>query len=126
MKTSYIGSVVVGLMSLLTCAAQATCIEVNSLPGDGNAVFVISQPGSYCLESNVVGVAGKNGIRIDADNVTLDLAGFAVLGVGNSLNGILINDHFHIVIRNGSISGWSSHGLDGTSGGPVSDRRLAR
>ena len=83
MKTSYIGSVVVGLMSLLTCAAQATCIEVNSLPGDGNAVFVISQPGSYCLESNVVGVAGKNGIRIDADNVTLDLAGFAVLGVSS-------------------------------------------
>ena len=116
MKTSYIGSVVVGLMSLLTCAAQATCIEVNSLPGDGNAVFVISQPGSYCLESNVVGVAGKNGIRIDADNVTLDLAGFAVLGVGNSLNGIKINGHFHIVIRNGSISGWSGHGLDGTSG----------
>jgi parallel beta-helix repeat protein len=116
MKTSYIGSVVVGLMSLLTCAAQATCIEVNSLPGDGNAVFVISQPGSYCLQSNVVGVAGKNGIRIDADNVTLDLAGFAVLGVGNSLNGIKINGHFHIVIRNGSISGWSGHGLEGTNG----------
>ena len=117
MKTSYIGSVVVGLMSLLTCAAQATCIEVNSLPGDGNAVFVISQPGSYCLESNVVGVAGKNGIRIDADNVTLDLAGFAVLGVGGSLSGILINNHLRIVIRNGSISDWGSHGLDGTAGG---------
>ena len=116
MKISCIGSVVVVLTSLLTCAAQATCIEVNSLPGDGTAVFVISQPGSYCLGSNVVGVAGKNGIRIDADNVTLDLAGFAVLGVGNSLSGILINGHFHIVIRNGSISGWSSHGLDGTNG----------
>jgi Right handed beta helix region len=116
MKTSYIGSVVVALMSLLTCAAQATCIEVNSLPGDASSVFVISQPGSYCLGSNVVGVAGKNGIKIDADNVTLDLAGFGVLGVGGSLSGILINNHFHIVVRNGSISGWSSHGLDGTSG----------
>ena len=116
MKISCIGAVVVVLTSLLTCAAQAACIEVNSLPGDGTAVFVINQPGSYCLGSNVVGVAGKNGIRIDADNVTLDLAGFAVLGVGNSLNGILINGHFHIVIRNGSISGWSSHGLDGTNG----------
>jgi Right handed beta helix region len=116
MKTSYIGSVVVGLMSLLTCAAQATCIEVNSLPGDASSVFVISQPGSYCLGSNVVGVAGKNGIKIDADNVTLDLAGFGVLGVGGSLSGILINSHFHIVVRNGSISGWSSHGLDGTNG----------
>jgi len=118
MKTSYIGSVVVALISLLTCAAQATCdsIEVNSLPGDASSVFVISQPGSYCLGSNVVGVAGKNGIKIDADNVTLDLAGFGVLGVGGSLSGILINNHFHIVVRNGSISSWSSHGLDGTSG----------
>jgi hypothetical protein len=111
MKIPCIGAIVVVLTSLLTCAAQAACIEVNSLPGDGTAVFVINQPGSYCLGSNVVGVAGKNGIRIDADNVTLDLAGFAVLGVGNSLNGILINGHFHIVIRN--------------ERSPVSDRRLA-
>ena len=59
MKTSSIGSIVIGLIWLLTCAAQATCIDVNSLPGDGTAVFVINQPGSYCLGSNVVGVAGK-------------------------------------------------------------------
>ena len=116
MKKFYISSLIMGLMSLLICAARAACIEVNSLPGDGGAVFVITQPGSYCLGSNVVGVAGKNGIRIDADNVTLDLAGFAVLGVGGSLNGILINGHLHIVIRNGSISGWGSHGLDGVNG----------
>jgi parallel beta-helix repeat protein len=118
MKTSYIGSVVIGLISLLTCAAQATCIEVNSVntPGDPTAVFVISQPGSYCLGSNTVGESGKDGIRIDADNVTLDLAGFAVLGVGGSLNGILINNHIHIAIRNGSISGWGSAGLEGTAG----------
>ena len=69
---------------------------------------------AHLLESNVVGVAGKNGIRIDADNVTLDLDGFAVLGVGRSLSGIKINNHLRIVIRNGSISDWSSHGLDGT------------
>ncbi|SRR6266536_1908978 len=118
MKKSYIGSVVIGLMLLLTCAAQATCIEVNSVntPGDATAEFVISQPGSYCLGSNVVGVAGQNGIRIDADNVTLDLAGFGMLGVSGSLSGILINTHFHIAIRNGSITGWGSHGLDGTAG----------
>ena len=118
MRTSYIGSVVIGLVSLLTCAAQATCIEVNSVntPGDPTAGFVISQSGSYCLGSNTVGESGKNGIRIDADNVTLDLSGFAMLGVSGSLNGILINTHFHIVIRNGSISGWGSAGLEGTAG----------
>lgn len=118
MKSSSISSVAIVLMALLTCAAQAACIEVNSVntPGDATAEFVISQPGSYCLGSNVVGVGGQNGIRIDADNVTLDLAGFGVLGVSGSLSGILINTHFHAVIRNGSISGWGSHGLDGTAG----------
>jgi parallel beta-helix repeat protein len=115
MRTT-IGSVVIGLISLLTSAVQATCIEVNSLPGDGDAVFVISQPGSYCLSDNVAGVSGKNGIRIDADNVTLDLAGFAMLGVSGSLSGIFINTHFHIAIRNGSISGWGGAGLEGTAG----------
>src|SRR6059036_2664026 len=103
MKTSHISSVVVVLMSLLTCAAQATCIEVNSVntPGDATAEFVISQPGSYCLPGNVVGVSGKSGIRIDADDVTLDLAGFGMIGASGSLSGILINNHFRIAIRNG-------------------------
>src|SRR6266704_964648 len=119
MKTSHISSVVVVLMSLLTCAAQATCIEVNSVntPGDATAEFVISQPGSYCLGSNTVGVSGKNGIRIDADDVTLDLAGFAMLGSSASLNGILINNHLRIAIRNGSISSWGINGLDGGTSG---------
>src|SRR6266446_6706965 len=119
MKTSHISSVVVVLMSLLTCGAQATCIEVNSVntPGDATAEFVISQPGSYCLGSNVVGVSGKSGIRIDADSVTLDLSGFAMLGVSGSLSGVLINTHIHVAVRNGSISGWGIDGLDGTTGG---------
>ena len=118
MKTSVICSVVIAGTSLLSCAAHGACIEVNNIntPGDATAVFVISQPGSYCLGSNVVGQAGKNGIRIDADNVTLDLSGFAVLGVSGSLSGILINSHFHINIRNGSISGWGSDGLAGAAG----------
>jgi hypothetical protein len=105
MKYSYVGSVVIVFLCLLARAAQATCIEVNSVntPGDATAEFVISQPGSYCLGSNVVGVSGKTGIRIDADSVTLDLSGFAMLGVSGSLSGVLINTHIHVAVRNGSI-----------------------
>src|SRR5262249_25414919 len=119
MKTSYVSSVVIGLLSLLTCAAQAACTEVNNVntPGDATAEFVISQPGSYCLGANTVGLAGKDGIRIDADNVTLDLSGFAMLGVAGSLNGILINNHVHVAIRNGSVTGWGGSGVEGTLGG---------
>ncbi len=119
MKTTYISSVVVVLMSLLTCAVQAACIEVNSVntPGDATASFVISQPGSYCVPSNIVGESGKTGIRIDADSVTLDLGGFAMLGVSGSLSGVLVNSHIHIVVRNGSVSGWGIDGLDGSTAG---------
>jgi len=119
MKYSYVGSVVLLFISLLTCAAQAACIEVNNVntPGDATAQFVISQPGSYCLAGNITGVGGKNGIRIDSDSVTLDLSGFAMLGVSGSLNGILVNNHVQIAVRNGSISGWGLDGIDSSNGG---------
>ena len=101
MKKGYVGSIAVVLLSL-TCAAQAACIEVNSVntPGDASASFVISQTGSYCLPGNIVGESGKSGIRIDADSVTLDLGGFAMLGVSGSLSGVLINTHLHVSVRN--------------------------
>ena len=115
MKTSSIGSIVIVLTLLLTCSAQAVHCRQQS-PRQRQSVFVISQPGSYCLANNIIGVAGKNGITINADNVTLDLDGFGMVGAGGSLSGILINNHLHIVIRNGSIRGWGSHGVDGTNG----------
>src|SRR5438552_7694021 len=119
MKAPHISSVVVVLMSLFSCAVQAACIEVNSVntPGDATASFVISQPGSYCVPSNIVGESGKTGIRIDADSVTLDLGGFAMLGVSGSLSGVLVNSHIHIVVRNGSVSGWGIDGVDGSTAG---------
>src|SRR6266446_7891843 len=119
MKTTCISSVVVVLMSLFSCAVQAACIEVNSVntPGDATASFVISQPGSYCLANNIVAERGKSGIRIDADSVTLDLGGFAMLGVSGSLSGVLIKTHIHVYVRNGSIKGWGIDGLDGGTSG---------
>ena len=88
MKKTSISTLIIGLTLLLTCATQAACIEVNSIntPGDATASFVIVKPGSYCLPDNVAGVSGKNGIRIDTDDVTLDLAGYAMIGVSGSLN----------------------------------------
>ena len=65
--------------------------EVNeaNTPGGSSSLFRITQPGSYYLGGNITGVAGKNGIEIDADEVTLDLNGFALLGVAGSLDGVI-------------------------------------
>ncbi len=50
--------------------------------------FTINQCGSYFLTDCLTGVAGQNGITIDADDVTLDLNGFTLIGVPGSLDGI--------------------------------------
>lgn len=129
MKTTYLTGVIIGLILSLTTGARAGCIEVNSTntPGDATASFVISQPGSYCLANNITGESGKSGIRIDADSVTLDLEGFAMLGVSGSVSGILINTHLYVTIRNGTITGWGADGIDGNTsgGGRIDDIRAS-
>jgi hypothetical protein len=63
-------------------------VPVQSLPGDANSLHVINEPGSYYLTDNITGVSDKNGIEIASDNVTLDLKGFALIGVPGSGDGI--------------------------------------
>ena len=92
-----------------------TPVATNTTPGNANNLFIISQPGSYYLTENIVGVSGKNGILVTANNVTLDLKGFSVLGASNSENGIIIfSSSPNLTIRDGTISGWtnsSSYGV---------------
>ncbi len=86
---------------------------VQSLAGDAFAQFIISQPGSYYLTGNVTGAVSKAAISIDADNVTLDLGGFALVGVAGAARGIEIrNSHSVIAIRNGTIRTFDSAGIN--------------
>ena len=75
------------------------------------ASFSISAPGSYYLTANLT---GSFGIIIAANDVTLDLNGFAVTGSSNNVGpGIRVNaGHSNIEIRNGTISNWGQHGVD--------------
>jgi hypothetical protein len=84
--------------------------------------LVISQPGSYVLVSNItVPDANTTAISITADNVTLDLGGFSILGptacsggppvtscsptgTGNGIDGSSGN-HANITILNGTVQG---------------------
>jgi parallel beta-helix repeat protein len=79
--------------------------------------YTITQPGSYYLTTNLVGVAGQHGIRITGQRVTLDLMGFELRGVAGSLSGIHLNPATGPHIRNGSIFGWGQDGVNGTNGG---------
>lgn len=84
-------------------------------PGDSDlspSVYKISQPGSYYLTGDVLGEAGKHGIEITAQNVTLDLNGFTVRGVPASLSGILHSGQAQAVrVVNGFVEGWGGRGV---------------
>jgi hypothetical protein len=84
-------------------------------PVGWNGTFPISinQPGSYYLTRNLTGVSGQHGITINTEGVTLDLNGFELRGVANSLDGISIPMlRGDIVIKNGTIRGWGDDGID--------------
>jgi parallel beta-helix repeat protein len=108
------------VMKSLDQIEARTIVNSANTPGDGTNLFIISQPGSYYLTANVVpfrflGGTAKNGIEITANNVTLDLNGFAMQGaMGNS--GIYIPyAQTNITVRNGTISGWAANGIDSAS-----------
>src|SRR5262245_43881508 len=86
-------------------------IPISALP------VTLSQPGSYYLTTNLMGVAGQHGITITGPRVTVDLAGFEFRGVASSLSGIMINPATSPHIRNGSIANWGQDGINGTNGG---------
>lgn len=87
-------------------------------PGDADSVYRIAQPGSYYLVENLAGAVGRCGIEIAASDVTIDLNGFAMVGVAGSLQGIRTDGvRSRIAIRRGNISGWGGAGIDLVAGG---------
>lgn len=77
--------------------------------------LTISQPGSYYLTTNILGISGSYGMVIASDNVVLDLNGFALLGVAGSASGIYFNARTNITVRNGTVRGWGGSGVESWS-----------
>jgi len=83
--------------------------------------IVIDQPGSYVLTSNIV-VSTPNviGIQIEADNVTLDLNGHALIGAGKASGGFGtgIRSEFkkNVSIKNGTVQNFGGFGIRILSG----------
>lgn len=95
-------------------AEPRIAVNAENTPGDADSVYKITAPGSYYLTGNVTGIAGFNGIEIDAGEVTLDLNGYTVRGVTDSLNGIHMQSfRDNVVIRNGIVRNWSLSGING-------------
>jgi parallel beta-helix repeat protein len=75
--------------------------------------IVIDQSGSYVLTSNLQVSTNFNCIQIAANNVTLDLNGFALTGpgTGSGGSGIYVNGYNNITVMNGTVRDFMSSGI---------------
>ena len=74
--------------------------DLRQVPGSASIGHIISRPGSYYLSTNLV-FTNQSGIRIIADDVTLDLNGFILQGVTNRTAILGTNGLERVRIRNG-------------------------
>jgi len=82
---------------------------MSDVPGGATFEHLITEPGSYYLTGDIVVTLPISGIVVDADDVTIDLNGFTLVGQGGFTDGVrVINDRRNITIRNGSIRGFGS------------------
>lgn len=95
----------------LTEVEPRTIVNATNTPGNATSTFIISQPGSYYLDRNLTGQSGRNCISVTADNVTLDLNGFALTGVSGALDGINVSTIRALTIRNGTVRGFPGSGI---------------
>jgi len=81
--------------------------QIKSLP------YTISSSGFYYIARDLSCAAGSHGITIAADNVTLDLMGFSLVGPGGatSYDGIHMDTRTNIEIRNGTVRNFSRYGI---------------
>lgn len=94
--------------------------------GDKTNTFIISKAGSYYFTGNITGAAGKHGISIRADDVTLDLNGFALISGGSgTLRGIDVPAaQTNICIRNGAVRGWTGDGIHAQAATMLAEKLL--
>lgn len=85
-----------------------------------NLPFNITNSGSYYLVRPLQGSDGNYGIAISANEVKLDLNGFALNGTSNSLSGIIVTALAeNISIRNGVLRNWGQFGINATNAADV-------
>ena len=95
----------VSIWVLPTRAETIDCTAITSLP------YIITPQGIYCLTGNLsTSMTSGNAITINTNNVTLDLNGYKLggLGAGDSTfaTGIFAAERKNITIKNGIVRGF--------------------
>lgn len=95
-------------------------INATNTPGDADSFYVITSPGSYYLTGNV-SPAGRNGIKVLADDVTIDLGGFRL--AATSARAVSVHATVTgFTLRNGNIDGFVTAIFAPTADGATIER----
>jgi parallel beta-helix repeat protein len=88
---------------------------IQSVAGSGLVMHNITQPGSYYLTGNLVVGAGGVGIQVSADNVTIDLNGFTISGVGASMGINVPATRRYLTVKNGVVRDFGGVCIDASN-----------
>jgi parallel beta-helix repeat protein len=115
-KLSRIPLNVLVIMFVLAIPASSYAAEGKIMIGQTPSTtfpIVIDIPGSYVLTSNLQVSTNLNCIQISADNVTLDLNGFALTGPGTGSGGygIYLSGYKNITVMNGTVRDFMGSGI---------------
>lgn len=96
-------------------ATMKTLDQVEPRAPVSAAGYAITRPGSYYLTTNLYGSGTQPAIRVETNDVTLDLCGFSIFGQGGKGNGIYVSSGAdNVQIQNGFIRGCYYHGIYAT------------
>jgi len=110
----------VGVIAMLAVRTEGGPLDPSGAPTPTDSVRLpgtpisgpttISAPGHYYLTRNISITGAVTAVRIDSDDVTLDLGGFAISGDNGFIsNGVIVvGPHVRIAIRNGSVRSLSN------------------
>jgi parallel beta-helix repeat protein len=107
------------IVFFITLMVSATTLEaatvITSLP------YTITTQGSYIINQNLK--ANWHGIKVQANNVTIDLNGYSISGNNASGGyGVYMNGCFNVEIRNGTVRNFGSSGIHEESSSAHSHR----
>jgi len=101
-------------------------VPIQSLPGDGSALHVITLPGNYYLAGGLQGEAGLHGIEIRASHVRIDLRGHSLRGTSGSRSAIVAVPGIRAcTVMDGHVLGWGACGIDLMNGRESSVSRIS-
>ena len=136
MKKTFVLLLTLALVPACTFAVDGVVlINQSTVMAAGGFPYVIRDHGSYKLSGNLTVTTTSDAIDINADDVTLDLNGFSIVGSvtcsgsppvcsASAANGVLAVSHQNVTVKSGIVRGFS-RGVQivggGASGGLIAD-----